>query len=183
MVSNLHDVCCCADAEDVGEGSEIGRRWAYEDAHAKLDDASRTKRQRLVSSTSFLSHPSPIERKNSDLIPERNRPSAFEGLVELFKDPKVFTSPSAADNDASLTAIDFEEQSAGYQAAYSKLAGAENAPVDPVAYVTDVRDFVGKELERLVKAEPGVRGLMGSARAEVVEPFVVGMTGAGYGLT
>lgn len=111
----------------------------------------------------------------------QNRPSAFEGLVELFKDPKVFTT-SASDPDASLTAIDFEEQTAGYQAAYSKLAGADNAPVDPVAYVTDVRDFVGKELERLVKAEPGVRGLMGRARVEVVQPFVVGMVAAGYGL-
>ena len=51
--------------------------------------------------------------------------------------------------DEAITAIDFEEQSAGYQAAYSRLAASESAEADPVAYVQNPLLFLQQGLERL----------------------------------
>lgn len=53
------------------------------------------------------------------------------------------------DADAGLTAIDHEEQNAGYQAAYSRLAASESVAVDPVGYVNDPRELLESELGRL----------------------------------
>ena len=51
--------------------------------------------------------------------------------------------------DEAITAIDFEEQGAGYQAAFSRLAASESAETDPVAYVQNPLLFLQQELERL----------------------------------
>jgi len=51
--------------------------------------------------------------------------------------------------DEAITAIDFEEQSVGYQAAYSRLAASESAEEDPVAYVQNPLLFLQQGLDRL----------------------------------
>ncbi|THH02005.1 hypothetical protein EW026_g797 [Hermanssonia centrifuga] len=73
-------------------------------------------------------------------------PQAFQALAKLFSEPQYLTKDKDEDPDAGLTVIDYEEQTAGYQAAYSRLAASETASVDPVAYVRDPRDFLGNEL-------------------------------------
>jgi exportin-2 (importin alpha re-exporter) len=63
-----------------------------------------------------------------------------------------------------MTAIDFEEQSAGYQAAYSRLAASETQEADPVAYVQNPLQFFQQELEKLLgKYGPQVQTLIGAA--------------------
>ena len=52
-------------------------------------------------------------------------------------------------SDEAITTIDFEEQDAGYQAAFSRLAASESAETDPVAYVQSPVLFLQQELERL----------------------------------
>jgi exportin-2 (importin alpha re-exporter) len=68
-----------------------------------------------------------------------------------------------------LTDIDYEEQTAGYQAAYSRLAAAETVPVDPVAYVQNPQEFLRQEL---VKADPLVKSLLQAGDATVTHPFL-----------
>ena len=79
------------------------------------------------------------------------RTQALAGLYRLFANPQHLTKKSVGeeDPDAGLTAIDHEEQNAGYQAAYSRLAASENAAVDPVGYVNDPRELLENELGRL----------------------------------
>ena len=78
------------------------------------------------------------------------RTQALAGLYRLFANPQHLTKESLGeDPDAGLTAIDHEEQNAGYQAAYSRLAASEGAAVDPVGYVNDPRELLENELGRL----------------------------------
>lgn len=95
----------------------------------------------------------------------------------LFSEPQHLTKDKLDDPDAGLTAVDYEEQTAGYQAAYSRLAASETAAVDPVAYVRDPRDFLGQELGRLAKADPRVRTLLAE---QLIAPFVQSLKSAGY---
>lgn len=73
-------------------------------------------------------------------------------MYRLFKDPQYLKKDNEDDPDAGLTIIDHEEQNAGYQAAYSRLAASESAPVDPVAHVGDPRELLNAELDRIGKA-------------------------------
>ena len=61
------------------------------------------------------------------------------------------------------TEIDLEEQAARYQAAYSKLTTANTPMQDMVAYAGDVRMHVAREFTQLMRAEPGMKMLMGMA--------------------
>lgn len=83
------------------------------------------------------------------------------------------------DPDAGLTAVDYDEQTAGYQAAYSRLAASESVAADPVAYVRDSREFLGQELVRLSKSEPRVKSLLGTADPAVTEPFLRSLSASG----
>jgi exportin-2 (importin alpha re-exporter) len=96
----------------------------------------------------------------------------MEQLVGLFKEPKAFASTAADAGSASgtgVTNIDLEEQAAGYQAAYSKLATAVVSQVDVVAYAGngDVRSYVSGEFTRLFGAQPDVvRTLVGQQQGD-----------------
>ena len=107
-----------------------------------------------------------------------SRPAAFGALAKLFSEPQHLTKGEDDDPDAGLTAIDYEEQNAGYQAAYTRLAASETVAIDPVAYVPHPRDFLGAELVRLTKADPRVKSLL------VADPgnaaFVQALAAAGY---
>ena len=103
-------------------------------------------------------------------------------LVELFKESKAFASTTAAEdagtgNGTGVTNIDLEEQAAGYQVAYSKLATAVVPQADVVAYAGngDVRSYVAGEFTRLFGAQPDVvRTLIGQQQTDqsLIRPFL-----------
>ncbi|CDO76999.1 hypothetical protein BN946_scf184298.g26 [Trametes cinnabarina] len=107
-------------------------------------------------------------------------PPTFQALVKLFKEDQLLTKKDDEDPDAGITQIDYEEQTAGYQAAYSRLAAAETIPVDPVAQVKDLRAFVGQELAALSSANPSVKAMIAATDVSVTGPFVQGLAAAGY---
>ena len=77
------------------------------------------------------------------------RPTAYTSLGKLFSERQHFENKKEEATDEAITAIDFEEQDAGYQAAFSRLAASESAETDPVAYVQNPLLFLQQELERL----------------------------------
>lgn len=100
----------------------------------------------------------------------------MEKLVALFKEPKAFSSTTDAGSGTGMTNIDLEEQAAGYQAAYSKLATAVVPQADVVAYAGngDVRSYVAGEFTRLFGAQPDVvRTLVGQQQDQsLIRPFL-----------
>ncbi|KAI6026014.1 CAS/CSE protein [Pisolithus marmoratus] len=107
----------------------------------------------------------------------RNWPSAFTTLVKLFNEPQYLTKTSTQDEATTtgLTEIDYEEQTAGYQAAYSRLAAAESATIDPVAYVKDPKEFLGRALSRT-----RVGTLIAACDPGTAQPFVQGLAAEGF---
>ncbi|KAF9472710.1 importin alpha re-exporter [Pholiota conissans] len=73
----------------------------------------------------------------------------YSALGRLFKERQYLDQKPEDAGDAAITAIDFEEQAAGYQAAYSRLAASETAEADPVAYIANPLLYLQQELEKL----------------------------------
>ncbi|KAI0029192.1 importin alpha re-exporter [Vararia minispora EC-137] len=107
-------------------------------------------------------------------------PQAFTALVQLFREPQALQRSTDDDADTGVTAIDVEEQTAGYQAAYSRLAAADAAPQDPTAHVPDVQAFAGQQLQSLVQSRPAAAQMIAGADQTVVAPFVAALRGAGF---
>jgi exportin-2 (importin alpha re-exporter) len=84
-------------------------------------------------------------------------------LAGLFRESNAFATEADDATGTGATEIDLEEQAAGYQAAYSKLATAGTPARDVVAYAGDVRVHVAREFTRLLGAEPGMKTLAGMA--------------------
>ena len=110
------------------------------------------------------------------------RPGIFTALVKLFHEPQYLEKDSEEDPDAGLTAIDHEEQNAGYQASYSRLAASESIVVDPVAYVRDSREYLGQELVRLSKSDGRVKTLLAAGDPNIVGPFIQSLSASGYAI-
>lgn len=107
------------------------------------------------------------------------RSPAFVALSKLFSEPQYLSSSSSNDDPhAGLTAIDYEEANAGYQAAYSRLAASETVVSDPVAWVNDPREYLGQELVRVAQADPRVKTLIAADPA--VAPLMQALATAGY---
>ncbi|KIJ59904.1 hypothetical protein HYDPIDRAFT_99775 [Hydnomerulius pinastri MD-312] len=121
----------------------------------------------LTESTVMLSEPS-----------VRTWPAAFTSLVKLFAEPQYLKSSTSDDASTGLTEIDYEEQTAGYQAAYSRLAASESAPEDPVGYVKDPRELLGRKLSAMGTGVVG--GLVAGCEQGVVQPFLAGLVAEGY---
>jgi exportin-2 (importin alpha re-exporter) len=114
-----------------------------------------------------------------------HRPTAFTALVKLFSEPQYLASKEGdASGGTGLTEIDYEEQTAGYQAAYSRLAASESGPVDPVGYVGDVRAFLGRALgggaDKAGLSKERLMGFLGACEAPVVRVFLEGLVREGY---
>lgn len=93
------------------------------------------------------------------------RSGVYSALGKLFSERQhLETKPDGAD-DGAVTAIDFEEQNAGYQAAYSRLAASDTGKTfDPVAYVPNPLQYLNQELEKLTsKYGPQVQMLIANA--------------------
>ncbi|PIL29858.1 hypothetical protein GSI_08065 [Ganoderma sinense ZZ0214-1] len=103
----------------------------------------------------------------------------FQALAKLFQTEQLLTKEET-DPDAGLTQIDYEEQTAGYQAAYSRLAAAEAAPVDPVAHVKDLKAFVGRELSQASARDQRVRGWIATTDMSITGPFVQALAASGF---
>ena len=86
----------------------------------------------------------------------------YSALAGLFRESNAFAA-DASNDSTGATEIDLEEQAAGYQVAYSKLATAGTPSRDVVAYAGDVRVHVAREFTRLLGAEPGMKTLVGMA--------------------
>ena len=112
----------------------------------------------------------------ADYLCSGYRTQSLAGLYRLLANPLHLTKGSVGeeDPDAGLTAIDHEEQNAGYQAAYSRLAASESAVVDPVGYVNDPQELLENELGRL-SGQGAFGGNLGSmvneARALASQPL------------
>ncbi|TFK20990.1 importin alpha re-exporter [Coprinopsis marcescibilis] len=78
----------------------------------------------------------------------RSWPAAYGALGKLFSEPQHFKS-NEDDSATGITEIDYEEQTAGYQAAYSRLAASENKEVDPVAFVQNPQQYLDQQLGTL----------------------------------
>ncbi|KAJ3756512.1 CAS/CSE protein [Lentinula raphanica] len=114
-------------------------------------------------------------------------PDALQSLIKLFSEPQYLSQSKAEDDQgfSGITEIDFEEQTAGYQAAYSRLAASESAQdeIDPVAYVDDPQQFLGKQFVAFGRSNGGLlQQLLGKGDLTVIQPFVGSLAAAGYTL-
>ncbi|KIY62475.1 importin alpha re-exporter [Cylindrobasidium torrendii FP15055 ss-10] len=98
-------------------------------------------------------------------------PSLFNILVKQFLEPQHLEA-SKDNTAAGFTEIDFEEQTAGYQAAYSQLAASASSQDDPVAYVQDPKQYVVDRLKGMDRSQ--LQQLVGSADRSTVIPFLQG---------
>jgi exportin-2 (importin alpha re-exporter) len=98
----------------------------------------------------------------------------FSALLRLFQEPKYFKEKDAGSQDPyyGITEVDYEEQNAGYQAAYSRLAASESVPVDPVAYAADPKEYLAQQILGLYKSEPRLKRLLAAADPTVAGPFL-----------
>ncbi|KAJ7281661.1 CAS/CSE protein [Mycena rebaudengoi] len=106
-------------------------------------------------------------------------PGTFTSLVQLLRSQYLAGATSAArtgddaSNSVGNTEVDQEEQSAGYQAAYSRLAASESAEADPVGYVRDAEEYLRSELGQLRgRYGPQLQALLSAADANIVGPFL-----------
>ena len=100
---------------------------------------------------------------NLTILPLVHRPNLATHLLELLNtsDPVVQISDPALSASTDLTSINHEEQNAGYQAAYTKLAASESASLDPVAYVQDPVQFVKTTLLAASQRDPRIQAQLG----------------------
>ncbi|KAG5641488.1 hypothetical protein DXG03_005099 [Asterophora parasitica] len=124
---------------------------------------------RLLTQSTFMLQPSIVTAW----------PVTFGSLVKLFNEPQYLKNDKTEeDPHAGLTEIDFEEQAAGYQAAYSRLAASETPEPDLLDYVRDPQQFLGQELVRLSKSQgDGVKSMIAAAN---VGSFVQQLAAAGF---
>lgn len=172
MVTNCWQFCCPTGTAYASKGSQGRGRGSNAATHTKRPDVARALGERMVSGCAVC----------LALRPDRSfRPAVFTALATLFQEPQYLTKKDEVDDpDAGLTAIDFEEQTAGYQAAYSRLAASESVTVDPVAYVRDPREFLGQEMVKLSRQDPRIKTLVAAADATVARPFLASLAGSGY---
>lgn len=81
-------------------------------------------------------------------------PLAFNALLQMFGS-QAQTGPKDEDPDAGITSIDYEEQTAGYQVAYSKLAASEINRPDPVAYAGDSKQYLFQQVAEAMQRSGG----------------------------
>ncbi|KAH0831108.1 hypothetical protein J3R83DRAFT_13674 [Lanmaoa asiatica] len=142
--------------EDATQGSKGGRGGVDADVDGEPSDALGACVPELVCP------PPPLligafQLTHALTASNTHRPTVFTALVKLFSEPQYLASKEGESSGGTgLTEIDYEEQTAGYQAAYSRLAASESGPVDPVGYVGDVRAFLGRALGGRTGGRSGV---------------------------
>lgn len=122
---------------------ETGCSWSHQIALRKFVDDAGTFCTNLVR---YMTDSLSVLFANCN-----RRSQAYTALGKLFSESQYFENKKSDDTEdsAAITAIDFEEQSAGYQASFSRLAASETAEVDPVAYVQNPSDYLQQSLAKL----------------------------------
>lgn len=93
--------------------------------------------------------------------------------MKIFNEPQYFAKTKENEDEVGgLTDIDFEEQGAGYQAAYSRLAASELTSIDLLAYISDPTVYFGQELGKAIVANPKIREKIQAADANIVQPIL-----------
>lgn len=82
---------------------------------------------------------------------------AFIALEQLVSKADALSQDQADDPEAILTAIDYEEATAGYQASFSKLAASQPKRYDPVEFIPNLSAYVKQTLVKVVGADPRAR--------------------------
>jgi len=91
-------------------------------------------------------------------------PPTLVTLLELLSMPGLAKdSKTDVEAEDALSSIDHEEQNAGYQAAFTRLAASESTKFDPVAYVPDTKIFLCSEVSRVAKADQRINPLLATA--------------------
>lgn len=85
------------------------------------------------------------------------RQPAFIALEQLVSKADALSQDQADDPEAILTAIDYEEATAGYQASFSKLAASQPKRYDPVEFIPNLSAYVKQTLVKVVGADPRAR--------------------------
>jgi len=83
------------------------------------------------------------------LVDETFRTLAYQALIKIFTEPQHLSKKMNEDAHVGVTEIDIEEQTAGYQAAYSRLVASESQEVDPVAYVSNPQQFFEEQIQSM----------------------------------
>jgi len=107
-------------------------------------------------------------------------PSTFAGLAKLFTEPQHLSSKEDDSGDVALTEIDFEEQTAGYQAAYSRISASATSETDPVEYVRDPQTFLGQGLVKLSKQGVDIKRMLGASPMPNVAMLLQALASTGY---
>ena len=102
----------------------------------------------------------------------------------MFSEPQYLThsGKESDESDVGLTDIDYEEQTAGYQTAYSRLAASEFSEVDCVGHIRNIQEFLGQQLVEFSKAygPENAKVLINAADQSVVGPLMQALTATGY---
>ncbi|KAF8992756.1 armadillo-type protein [Cyathus striatus] len=95
-------------------------------------------------------------------------PATYAALGKLFSEPQYFNT-SEGDANGGITEIDTEEQTAGYQAAYSRLVASETPEADPVGYVQNPQQYLEQEMAGLSKliGEERVKSMIAAAGVSI----------------
>ncbi|CAE6398308.1 unnamed protein product [Rhizoctonia solani] len=150
--------------------------WTQLLTHVLLPDVSRTqlRDQKLVSVglTRLLVH-----SQQSVQAPAANAwPRVLEAILGLYTSPTALakSSTESATGDDAVTAIDYEEAGAGYQAGYSRLAASEGDKSDLAAYVQDPRQYLVEQLTAALQdSSKPIRQLIAQVEPEKLNQLTV----------
>ncbi|CAE6484305.1 unnamed protein product [Rhizoctonia solani] len=153
----MHFACAAmaSRAEGMGPDFFIGAvesvqpgLWTQLLTHVILPEVPRTqlRDQKVVSVglTRLL-----VQSQHSVQAPAANVwPRVLEAILGLYTSPAALakSSTESATGDDVVTAIDYEEAGAGYQAGYSRLAASEGGKTDLASYVQDSRQYLVEQL-------------------------------------
>ncbi|QRV84475.1 exportin-2 [Ceratobasidium sp. AG-Ba] len=102
-------------------------------------------------------------------------PRALEAVIALFGAPTLTKSKDEVQtSDDAVTAIDHEEQGAGYQAGFSRLAASEGDKVDIVSYAPNPQQYLVQEMQTALQdASKPIRQLLSQADPTKVQQLQV----------
>lgn len=110
------------------------------------------------------------------------RSAGFITLAGVFHVPQALVKEETQeDADIAFTQVDIEEQTAGYQAAYSRLAASEAPPTDPTAHIPNPHAYLGQELTRAVREDVNFKSWIGQSKShDVTKGLLDSLAQIGY---
>jgi len=116
----------------------------------------------------------------------RTWPLALTALLKLLLQPGKHTQKDGNPDitEEGLSLIDVEEQNAGYQAGFSKLAASQPLPTDPVPHVSDASEYLAGEFARAVREDQQGRykRFLSAVDPQLAAPLIQALGAAGVTL-